>query len=138
MPNERRPLVPISHDLNPPPQASPQLRNPFSVRGSEAFDAAGVQRSHPFQAAGDALAIADLHDLPGSENLAAASPSLTCCVSAGTIFGKSAGVGTAVSEMHKDLHGTGIPGVLMLSTSLPSRLVQASVILALRWWRSRA
>ncbi|CAE7214873.1 obg [Symbiodinium natans] len=40
-----------------------------------------------------------------SKRLGMHSPSQTAMTC--TLFGKSAGVGTAVSEMHKDLHGTG-------------------------------
>ncbi|CAE7632524.1 unnamed protein product [Symbiodinium pilosum] len=73
------PLVPISHDLNPPPQ--------------------------------------EYREAIHSKRLGMHSPSqisMTC-----TIFGKSAGVGTAVSEMHKDLHGTGFrhPGLEMVEVT---------------------
>jgi len=61
------PLVPISHDLDPPPE---EYR--------EAIHSKRLGMHSPSQT------------------------SMTC-----TLFGKSAGVGTSVSEMHKDLHGTG-------------------------------
>ena len=79
----------------------------------------GVSGSHPLKAVGYAFTVTDLHDLPDSRPCGDVLPEVLG-EELGTLFGKSAGVGTSVSEMHKDLHGTGMAVCMAKgSSSLP-------------------